>query len=75
MPMLLAIFTMVWLLVLAGAIIIFEFIVPLAIFHSFLDGVTKGILATILVVVWIGLFMLMRNAMETRRLRPQRTQV
>ena len=72
LPMLLAIFALVWILVLAGAIIIFEFIVPLNTFHSSLDGVIKGVLATILVIVWIGLFVVMGNAMEKRQLRPSR---
>ncbi|MGA2875423.1 MAG: hypothetical protein ABSE82_07780 [Nitrososphaerales archaeon] len=73
-PILLTIFTLVWLLVLGGTIIIFQFIVPLVIFHSFMDGVTKGILVVILVVVWVDLFMLMRNAMENRQLRPRKIQ-
>lgn len=66
--MLLGIFVIVWLLVLAGTIIIFEFIVPLVLFHSFLDGVIKGVLAAALVVVWIGLFIVLRNAMVRRQL-------
>jgi hypothetical protein len=62
------IFAAVWLLVLAGTIIIFEFIVPLDLFHSLLDGVTKGVLALILVVVWFEVFILLRNAMVRRQL-------
>jgi hypothetical protein len=38
------------------------------IFHSYLDGIMKGVFATILVVVWLGLFVLMRNAMVRRQL-------
>ena len=72
--MLLTIFTLAWLLVLGGTVIIFQFIVHLVIFHSFMDSVTKGILAVILVAVWLGLFILMRNAMENRQLRPQKIQ-
>ena len=62
------IFVAVWLLVLAGTIIIFKVIVPLALFHSFLDGVAKGILALVLVVVWVALFILLRNAMVRKQL-------
>jgi len=65
---------MIWVLVLAGTIIIFEFIVPLNIFHSILDGITKGVLATILVVVWLGLFAVLRNAMVKRQLHLRKAQ-
>ena len=68
--MLLAIFAAIWLLVLMGAIIIFEFIVPLAVFHSFLDSVLKGVLATILAVIWLALFVALRNLMVRRQLFP-----
>jgi hypothetical protein len=68
LPIFLAIFTVIWALVLVGTIIIFEFIVPMQIFHSYLDGIMKGVFATILVVVWLGLFVLMRNAMVRRQL-------
>ena len=74
MMMLLGIFAIIWILVLAGTIIIFEFIVPLHLFHSVLDGITKGILSTILVVVWLGLFVVLRNAMVRRQLHPRTIQ-
>jgi hypothetical protein len=67
-PILLAIFAVIWALVLVGTILIFEFIVPMQIFHSSLDSILKGVFATILVVVWLGLFILMRNAMVRRQL-------
>lgn len=61
--MLAGIFTAAWLLVLLGTVLIFEYIVPLNIFHSLLDGVVKGVLTTILVVVWLFLFVKMRDYM------------
>ncbi|MHB1868630.1 MAG: hypothetical protein ACYCPP_06755 [Nitrososphaerales archaeon] len=73
--MLIGIFTIIWALVLAGTIIIFKFIVPLDIFHSILDGITKGFLTTILVVVWLGLFVAMRNVMVRRQLPPRKAQI
>jgi len=67
--MLIGIFTAAWVLVLLGTVLIFEYIVPLAIFHSFLDSIVKGILATILVAVWLLLFVGMRNIMIRTQLR------
>jgi hypothetical protein len=67
--MLIGIFTAAWILVLLGAALIFEYIVPLAIFHSFLDSIVKGILAIILVAVWLVLFVAMRNLMIRTQLR------
>ena len=61
------IFTAVWALVLMGTIIIFEFIVPFVIFHSILNGILKAALSTVLVVVWLFLFVAMRNAMVRRQ--------
>ncbi len=49
--------------------IIFGYIVPLDIFHSLLDGIVKGVLATILVVVWLFLFVEMRDVMIRTQLR------
>lgn len=66
--MLVGIFVAVWLLVLAGTIIIFELIVPLTLFHSLLSGVLKGVLATILVLAWLGIFILLRNVMVRKQL-------
>jgi len=67
--MLIGIFTAAWVLVLLGTVLIFEYIVPLAIFHSFLDSIVKGILATVLVAVWLLLFVGMRNIMIRTQLR------
>jgi len=63
------IFTVAWALVLLGTIIVFGFIVPLAVFHSFLDSILKGILASILVLIWLFLFVQMRNVMVKSQLR------
>lgn len=67
-PTLLAIFTLVWILVLAGTIIIFQFIVPIVIFRSMFDGVLKGVLTTVLVIVWLALFIILRDTMIRRQL-------
>lgn len=67
--MLIGIFTAAWVLVLVGTIIVFGFIIPLVVFHSFLDGILKGILATILVLIWLFLFVQMRNVMVKSQLR------
>ena len=67
--MLLGIFTAALALVLVGTVLIFKYIVPLTIFHSFLDSVMKGVLATILVAVWLVLFVEMRNLMIRTQLR------
>jgi len=66
---LIGIFTAVWILVLVGTVVVFEFIVPLVVFHSFLDSILKGVLATILVLVWLFLFYEMQNVMERTQLR------
>ena len=66
--LLIVIFTATWALVLVGTIIIFEFIVPFVFFHSLLDSILKATLSTVLVVVWLFLFVAMRNAMVRRQL-------
>jgi len=66
---LIGIFTIVWILVLVGTVVVFEFIVPLVVFHSFLDSILKVVLATILVLVWLFLFYEMQNVMERTQLR------
>jgi len=72
---LIGIFTAVWILVLVGTVIVFEYIVPLAVFHSFLDSVLKGILATILVVVWLFLFYEMQKMMVRTQLRIEKSKL
>jgi len=66
---LIAIFTAAWALVLLGTVIIFEVIVPLNIFHSFLDSILKGVLGLFLVVAWLFLFVEMRDHMVKTQLR------
>lgn len=63
-----AIFTIVWILVLAGTIIIFEFIVPLQIARGLLNGLVQGILSLFLVLVWLGIFVFMRNRLVRKQL-------
>ena len=63
-------FTAAWGLVLIGTVLIFEFIVPLNLFQSFfINSTIKGVLATILVGVWLFLFLEMRNAVIRIQLR------
>lgn len=64
---LIGIFTLVWILVLVGTIIIFRYIVPLDLFHSYLDNVLKGVLSAILGLIWIALFVELRNIMIKRQ--------
>jgi hypothetical protein len=67
---LLAIFKAAWALVLFGTVMIFEFIVPLNLFQSFfLNSIIKGVLTTILVGIWLLLFLEMRNAMVRNQLK------
>jgi hypothetical protein len=66
---LIAIFAAAWALVLVGTIVVFGFIIPLVVFHSFLDGILKGFLATLLVLIWLFLFVQMRNVMVKSQLR------
>ena len=72
---LIGIFTAVWILVLVGTVIIFEFIVPLVVFHSFLDSVLKGVLASVLGLVWLFLFYEMQNLMERTQLRIEKSKL
>ena len=65
--MLMTIFSIVWILILAGTIIIFEFIVPLKIFQGLLNGLVQGGLTLILALVWVGIFLFMRNQMVKRQ--------
>jgi len=60
------IFTISWLLVLGGVIIIFKLIVPLSYCHCFVDNVLKGVSATILAGLWLGAMLVMRNVMVRR---------
>jgi hypothetical protein len=57
-----AIIVVAWLLVLAGAVIVFALIVPFNYFHDFLDPIVQGVLATILSLAWIWIMVLIRNS-------------
>jgi len=62
----LAIFTAAWLLVLAGVAIIFKFIVPFSYCKCFDDNIVKGVLASLLAVLWLLTLVVMRNVMVRR---------
>ena len=68
MVALVAIFGAAWLLVLIGAILIFEFIVPVTICGCFFDGVVKAGLAAILGAVWLLIMVAMRNLLVRKSL-------
>jgi hypothetical protein len=61
-----AILSAIWFLVLFGTILIFQFIVPFAYFHSFLDSILKGVFTTILVVIWLLVFVGLTNSFVRR---------
>ena len=60
------IFTLSWILVLVGAIIIFKLIVPFSYCKCFGDGILKGVFATLLGGAWLVAMILMRNVMVRR---------
>ncbi len=60
------IFTISWLLVLLGAIIIFKYIVPFNYCNCFNDGILKGVFAVILSGVWLLAMVVMRDVMVRR---------
>jgi ethanolamine transporter EutH len=62
------IFAAAWLLILAGAVIVFRVIVPLTICDCFANSVAKGVLATLLSVVWLSILVAMRNLVVRRTL-------
>lgn len=63
---LLVIFTIAWLLVLIGSVLIFEFIIPFHYWGGFSDSVAKGVFATILGLVWLYILALLRNLLVKR---------
>ncbi len=65
---LIAIFAIAWLLVLLGAIVIFEFIIPFQYCECFYDGIIKGIFTTFLAVLWLLAMVTMRNRIVKRRI-------
>lgn len=58
---LLAIFTVAWLLVLVGSVVIFKFIIPFHYWGGFTDSIAKGVFATVLGLVWLYVLALLRN--------------
>jgi hypothetical protein len=68
MPALLALFTIAWLLVLIGTVLIFDFIVPFHHWGGIYDSVAKGIFATILGLVWLYALALMRDVFVKRNI-------
>ncbi len=62
------IFTIAWLLVLVGTIIIFEFIVPFHYWGGIYDSVAKGIFTTILGLVWLYALVLLRDVFVKRNI-------
>lgn len=66
-----AIFTVVWILILAGTIIIFELIVPLRVVQNLLNGFVQAGFTLLLVMVWLGIFLLMRNLMVKRQFQKE----
>ena len=53
LPALIAILTAAWLLILLGAVVIFNYIVPFSLFHSYADSVAKGIFGTVVGLLWL----------------------
>jgi hypothetical protein len=71
MTSLLVIFALAWVLVLVGAILIFEFIVPHNFCAGICNGVAKGAAATVMGVLWLLALFAMRNVLVRRTLTVQ----
>ena len=67
-----AIFTISWLLVLVGAIIIFRYVVPFNYCNCSNDSILKGVFAVILSGVWLLAMILMRDVMVRRTILRRR---
>ena len=57
-----------WVLILVGAVIIFNYIVPFSYFHSSADSIAKGIFGTIVALVWLLAMVKMRDYFVRRRI-------
>jgi hypothetical protein len=68
MVALFAIFTVAWLLVLIGTIVIFEFIVPFHYWGGIYDSVAKAVFTTILALVWLYSLAFLRNVFVKRNI-------
>lgn len=65
---LLVIFTLAWLLVLVGTVIIFQFIVPFHYWGGIYDSFAKGIFALILALGWLYAMALLRDVFVRRNI-------
>ncbi|MHB1908922.1 MAG: hypothetical protein ACYCQJ_08630 [Nitrososphaerales archaeon] len=65
---LLGIFTVVWLLVLFGTVLIFKVIVPFTYCSCSYDSVAKAGFTTILALVWLYIFVILRDVFVRRRI-------
>lgn len=70
-----AIFTMAWLLVLIGTVLIFDFIVPFHYWGGIYDSAAKGVFATILGIVWLYALNLMRDVFVRRNILTKKEKV
>ena len=68
---LLGIFTLAWVLVFVGTVIIFEFIIPFSFSSFFYNSIAKAVFTTILAMVWLYLLLLLRNVAVKRLLSPR----
>lgn len=68
------VFAIAWLLVLLGTIIIFKVIVPFRYCACFSDNILKGVLASIMGVVWLLAMVFMRNVIVRRQIFSGRLQ-
>jgi hypothetical protein len=67
-----AIFSIAWVLVLVGTIVIFEYIVPFTYCACFYDSIAKAGLAIVLAVVWLLAMVAMRDVMVRRTILRRR---
>jgi hypothetical protein len=61
-----AVFTIAWVLVLIGTIIIFEFIVPFHYWGGIYDSIAKGTFTTVLALVWLYTLAFLRDIVVKR---------
>ncbi len=61
LPALVGILTAAWILILVGAVIIFNYIVPFSYFHTYADSVAKGVFGTVSALVWLLAMVKMRD--------------
>jgi hypothetical protein len=66
--LLIVIFAIAWVLILAGAVVIFEFIVPFSYFHNYTDNILKGVMGTIVALFWLFAMVKMRDYFVEKRI-------